>query len=78
MNKSEYDSFNDDDDVVYSLDLNIDAIRALHSHLEYSIQMWPGAPRRPAEEQEFLQYLRSTMFTILLEHNFSNNEADRG
>ena len=78
MNKSEYDSFNDDDDVVYSLDLNIDAIKALHSHLEYSIQMWPGAPRRPAEEQEFLHYLRNCMFTMMLEHSFENNEADRG
>ena len=76
MNKSEYDSF-DDEEPAYSLDLSIDAIRALHSHFEYSIQMWPGAPRRPAEEQEFLMYMKSTMFTILLEHNFENNEADR-
>ena len=76
MNKSEHDS--NDDDVVYALDLNIDAIRALYSHLDYSIQMWPGSPRRPAQEQEFLQHLKGCMFAIMLEHNFSNNEADRG
>lgn len=77
MNNSKYDSFNDDDEEVYSLDLNIDAVRALLHHLDYSIEMWPGSPRRPPEEQEFLKYLRSTMFTIMLEYNYSNNEADR-
>lgn len=76
MNKSEEDSF-DNGDNIYSLDMNIDAVRALLSHIEYSIQMWPGSPKRPPEEQEMLINLRSAMFTILLEHNFSNNEADR-
>ena len=76
MNKSEDDSF-DNGDNIYSLDMNIDAVRALLSHIEYSIQIWPGSPKRPPEEQEMLINLRSTMFTILLEHNFSNNEADR-
>ena len=76
MNKSEDDSF-DNGDNIYSLDMNIDAVRALLSHIEYSIQMWPGSPKRPPEEQEMLINLRSTIFTILLEHNFSNNEADR-
>ena len=76
MNKSEEDSF-DNGDNIYSLDMNIDAVRALLSHIEYSIQIWPGSPKRPPEEQEMLINLRSTIFTILLEHNFSNNEADR-
>ena len=76
MNKSEDDSF-DNGDNIYSLDMNIDAVRALLSHIEYSIQIWPGSPKRPPEEQEMLINLRSTIFTILLEHNFSNNEADR-
>ena len=77
MNNSDFNSFNEDDEELYALDLNIDAVRALHSHIEYSIQMWPGAPRRPAEEQEFLMYLKSTLFAVLLQHNFDNNEADK-
>ena len=73
MTNSEYS----DDDYVYALDLTIDAVRALHSHLDYSLHMWPGAPRRPIEEQEFLKHLRSTMFTIMLEHSYENSEADK-
>ena len=77
MNNSDYGQFNEEDEEIYALDLNIDAVRALHSHLEYSIQMWPGSPRRPPEEQEFLKYLRSTLFAAMLQHNFDNNEADK-
>ena len=67
----------EDDDWGYSLDLSIDAIRALHSHLEYSIEMWPGSPRRPPEEQEFLHHLRNVTFKAMMDYNFHNNEADR-
>lgn len=77
MNKSEYDSFNEDDEELYALDLNIDAVKALHHHLEYAIQMWPGSPRRPAEEQEFLKHIKSILFAVMLQHNFDNNVADR-
>ena len=75
MTNPESDPFNEGE--VYSLNMDIDAVRALHDHLQYAIQMWPGAPRRPAEEQVFLHDLKSALFTIMLEYNFHNNSTDR-
>ena len=77
MTNPEYTSPNEGDDFVYAIDLNIDAVRALHSHLNYSLEMWPGAPRRPVEEQEFLRYLKATMFTIMIEHSYAGKDADK-
>ena len=78
MNNSEndFDARYDDEDY-YSMDLNIEAVRALHSHFEYALKMWPGHPARPAEEQEFLKHLRSKLFSIMMDYNFHNNDIDR-
>lgn len=51
--------------------MSIDQIRALHSSIDYLIQIWPGSPARPAEEQVFLQELRATLFAMILDHNFN-------
>lgn len=55
-----------------SLNMGIDAARMLYDHLEYSIQMWPGAPRRPYEEQEFLRLLKTQLFAMMADYNFNN------
>ena len=47
-------------------DLGIEEIKMLHSHLDYAIKMWPGAPARPAEEQEFLQFMKVKRPKILI------------
>lgn len=57
----------------YTLTLGIDAVRLLHDHFDYSIEMWPGSPRRPAMEQEFLKLMKHHMFKIMTEHNFTHN-----
>ena len=53
-----------------SLHLDIHAARALRDVLKYFIEIWPGAPARPAEEQEFAYALLSTVNQIILEHNY--------
>jgi hypothetical protein len=52
--------------------MGIDEIRALYSHVCYSIEIWPGAPRRPAEEQEYLQNLKMRLFAMITQYNFDN------
>ena len=38
--------------------------------------MWPGAPARPYQEQEFAQSLLKTVNQIILEHNFTYLDHD--
>ena len=52
--------------------IQIEEIRMLYDHVCYSIQMWPGSPARPAEEQEYLVQLKNRLFAMLADYNFSN------
>ena len=53
-----------------SLNLDIIALRLMYDQVCYSIEMWPGAPRRPYQEQEFLMTLKQQLFTCLIDYNF--------
>lgn len=65
------------DEDIYTLEFTIDGIIALKSSIDYAIKMWPGAPQRPAEEQEFLWLVRDLLNKCLMEHSFHNLEVDR-
>jgi hypothetical protein len=43
--------------------------RMMLNHLEYAIKMWPGAPARPAEEQEFLQTMKNRYFAMVTDYS---------
>ena len=47
-----------------------DEVRMLYNHICYAIQTWPGSPARPAEEQEYLQILKTRLFAMLTEYTF--------
>ena len=64
----------DPDEWYCSVNMGIDEVRAMYSHLVYSLQMWPGSPARPAEEQEFLIAMKEKYFAMLMEYNFSEND----
>ena len=66
----------DDQPFEGTLHLDIHAARALRDLLEYFNQMWPGAPARPYQEQEFAQSLLKTVNQIILEHNFTYLDHD--
>ena len=66
----------ENDEWLGTLTLNIEATKLLYDHFLYSIKMWPGAPARPPEEQEFLMQLKHQMFAMILEHNFHNNDVE--
>ena len=57
-----------------NFELDINAVRAMRDHLEYALKMWPGAPARPYEEQEFLIRMRDTMAACALDYNFTHME----
>ncbi len=57
-----------EDPIIYSLETDIHGMRQLKSAIEYLIQVWPGSPARPAEEQEMLWSIRDQCSRIELEH----------
>ena len=61
-----------------TIHLKIEAVYALRSVLKYALETWPGAPARPAEEQEFLFTMIELMNRLALEHSFYilNPETD--
>lgn len=64
-----------EDDWYCSVNIGIDEVRAMYSHLLYAIETWPGSPRRPVEEQEWLWAMKERYFAMLMEYNFSENES---
>lgn len=61
---------NDDDLMGFMVELTDEEIRTLLYAVQEAIRVWPGHPARPAEEQEALQSLRSSLFTMTLEMQF--------
>jgi len=59
------------EDYDFAMYLGIDEIRMLYEHICFSIETWPGSPRRPAEEQEYLKLLKNRLFAMLAEYSFS-------
>jgi hypothetical protein len=46
----------DEQDFDYQVNLRIEDVRLLQHCVNETIRLWPGAPARPAEEQEHLRY----------------------
>ena len=59
-----------------SIHLSIEAVYALRSALQYTYKMWPGAPARPYEEQEFLLSMIEMTNRLALEHSFISLEQE--
>lgn len=53
-----------------TIKLPIEEIRLLYGHVCYGLETWPGAPRRPVEEQEYLQYLKHKLASMLMQYSF--------
>lgn len=80
---SYYDDFNDEhypedpsnsSEWLMQMFIGIDELRILYSHVCYAIETWPGSPARPAEEQEYLKYLRGKLFSMLCEYQFTEGK----
>lgn len=57
--------------------MGIDEVRVLYSHICYAIETWPGAPRRPVEEQEYLHILKTRLFAMLTEYTFEGESFNK-
>jgi len=63
-----------EDGWMMSFDLDINAVRSLHDSLNYYLEIWPGSHARPADEQEFIRYMRNKLFMGMTDYNFHYNE----
>ena len=54
-----------------TITMDINALRMFYDHIVYSIEVWPGSPRRHSEEQEFLMKLKMDTFAMLMEYNIT-------
>tara|TARA_Y100000310_G_C20414901_1_gene683828 strand:- start:488 stop:742 length:255 start_codon:yes stop_codon:yes gene_type:complete len=58
-----------DEEWLLEMHMGIDEIRLLYDHICYSIETWPGSPRRPPEEQEYLHIMKNRLFAMIMEYN---------
>jgi len=56
----------------YKIDMSIQDIYLLYHCVQEAIKNWPGAPARPAQEQEHLWYLRDWLYRMILEYKFDH------
>lgn len=49
-------------------------IRALAYSVNEAIRLWPGSPARPAEEQQWLFDLKTTLFALQMEMVYEKDE----
>jgi len=61
---------------MYEFSLDINGVHLFKGVIDYAIEKWPGAPQRPAQEQEFLWAMRDEVNRCILEHNFNNLEFE--
>ena len=74
------DSFPEDQDSneeVYKhwhvqISMGIEELRAMYGIFNYAYETWPGAPKRPYEEQEYLRYMKNKLFAMILEYNMDH------
>ena len=59
------------DEWACTMTLNIAEVRAMYDHFCYAIETWPGAPRRPYEEQVLLDIMKKRMFAMIVDYNFT-------
>ena len=60
----------DDDLMGFEIQITDDEVRALHYAVTEALQNWPGAPLRPAEEQEHLNSIKMGLVQMILEMQF--------
>ena len=49
-------------------------IKTLAYAVNEAIRLWPGSPKRPPEEQEYLCRLKTTLFALQMEMLYLNDE----
>lgn len=57
--------------------MGINELRIMYNHICYSYETWPGYPRRPLDEQEYLRIMKLRLFAMIQEYNFTHLDSDK-
>jgi hypothetical protein len=60
----------EDDTSAFTIEINLEGIRIIHSALDFSYKNWSGGD---AQDQIDLEEVRRIFYKILLEHQFENS-----
>tara|TARA_Y100000361_G_scaffold69963_1_gene61728 strand:- start:5921 stop:6160 length:240 start_codon:yes stop_codon:yes gene_type:complete len=71
------DDYDHSDEWCMQMFMGIDEVRAMYSHVCYSIEKWPGSPARPAEEQDWLHLMKVRLFAMMQEYNIEHATATK-
>ena len=70
MDLPDLDNIFDDEDWYCEFQMGIDEVRVMYEIISYALETWPGSPRRPVEEQEYLSYMKKKLFAMISDYNF--------
>ena len=79
--KGEYTYPDNEDDLDWWADIrmNIQDVRSYYSSITYYMKIWPGEPDRPADEMKFLENLKTQLYRMITDYNYTHHvveEAD--
>ena len=55
--------------------MRIEEVRMLYNIVCSHIEMFPGPQIRPAEELEYLKYLRNRLFAMMSDYNYTEMKS---
>ena len=75
---NETDPFDEwwEDEWHVTIKMPIEEIKLLYGHVCYGLEVWPGHPRRPREEQEYLKTLKARLAAMIMQHSFDCIDMD--
>ena len=53
-----------------TIKMSIEEIRLLYGHVCFALESWPGSPKRPQEEQEYLLNLKSRLASMMMQYSY--------
>lgn len=62
----------------YEFAFDIDNVKLLKGVIDYALEVWPGSPKRPEIEQEFLWHMRDQLAKCIMDHSFYNLSIEDG
>tara|TARA_B100001964_G_C13941595_1_gene469191 strand:+ start:76 stop:288 length:213 start_codon:yes stop_codon:yes gene_type:complete len=54
--------------------MGIEEAKLMYSWICFSLEMWPGSPKRPVEEQQWLYFMKNRMFAVIMDHQFQTQD----
>tara|TARA_B100000427_G_C15301133_1_gene504068 strand:- start:224 stop:448 length:225 start_codon:yes stop_codon:yes gene_type:complete len=50
--------------------MGIEETKLFYDWVCFSLEMWPGSPRRPIEEQQWLYHMKNRLFAVIMDYQF--------